>query len=26
MAQYFDVMSAAITRHGGTIEKYIGDA
>jgi class 3 adenylate cyclase/predicted ATPase len=26
MARYFDVMSAAITRHGGTIEKYIGDA
>ena len=26
MARYFEVMSAAITRHGGTIEKYIGDA
>ena len=26
IARYFDVMSAAITRHGGTIEKYIGDA
>ena len=24
--RYFEVMSAAITRHGGTIEKYIGDA
>src|SRR6478672_5681531 len=26
MSHYFEVMSAAITRHGGTIEKYIGDA
>jgi class 3 adenylate cyclase/tetratricopeptide (TPR) repeat protein len=26
MARYFDVMSAAIVRHGGTVEKYIGDA
>jgi class 3 adenylate cyclase/tetratricopeptide (TPR) repeat protein len=26
MARYFEVMSAAINRHGGTIEKYIGDA
>src|SRR6476661_9280014 len=26
MNRYFEVMSAAITRHGGTIEKYIGDA
>jgi len=26
MSRYFEVMSAAITRHGGTIEKYIGDA
>ena len=26
MSRYFDAMSAAITRHGGTIEKYIGDA
>src|SRR4051794_5656082 len=26
MARYFEVMSTAITRHGGTIEKYIGDA
>jgi class 3 adenylate cyclase/tetratricopeptide (TPR) repeat protein len=26
MARYFEVMSEAITRHGGTIEKYIGDA
>src|SRR3954463_4158756 len=26
MARYFDAMSVAITRHGGTIEKYIGDA
>src|SRR3954462_11938156 len=26
MSRYFEAMSAAITRHGGTIEKYIGDA
>ena len=26
MARYFDVMSAAITRHEGSIEKFIGDA
>ncbi len=26
MARYFEVMSAAIVRHGGTVEKYIGDA
>src|ERR1044072_225706 len=26
MGRYFEVMSAAITHHGGTIEKYIGDA
>src|SRR3954467_89872 len=26
MSRYFDAMSVAITRHGGTIEKYIGDA
>ena len=26
MNRYFDAMSAAITRHGGTIEKFIGDA
>jgi predicted ATPase/class 3 adenylate cyclase len=26
MTHYFDAMSAAITRHGGTIEKFIGDA
>ena len=26
MSRYFEVMSAAIARHGGTIEKYIGDA
>src|SRR5947208_1803665 len=26
MSRYFDAMSAAITRHGGTIEKYFGDA
>jgi class 3 adenylate cyclase/tetratricopeptide (TPR) repeat protein len=26
MSRYFDAMSASITRHGGTIEKYIGDA
>ena len=26
MNRYFEVMSAAITLHGGTIEKYIGDS
>src|SRR5262249_61685928 len=26
MSRYFDAMSASITRHGGTIEKFIGDA
>jgi len=26
MGRYFDVMSAAIERHGGTVEKFIGDA
>ena len=26
MARYFDTMAAVIERHGGTIEKYIGDA
>jgi predicted ATPase/class 3 adenylate cyclase len=26
MSRYFDVMSAAIARHEGTIEKFIGDA
>ena len=26
MARYFDRMSAVIARHGGTVEKYIGDA
>ena len=26
MARYFDVARAAIERHGGTIEKFIGDA
>jgi class 3 adenylate cyclase/tetratricopeptide (TPR) repeat protein len=26
IARYFEVMSAAIVRHGGTVEKYIGDA
>src|SRR4051794_36606211 len=26
MSRYFDAMSAAITRHGGTVEKFIGDA
>src|SRR5205085_2975646 len=26
MSRYFDAMSAAITQHGGTIEKFIGDA
>jgi class 3 adenylate cyclase/tetratricopeptide (TPR) repeat protein len=26
MGRYFDVMRAAIERHGGTVEKFIGDA
>ena len=26
MSRYFDSMSESITRHGGTIEKFIGDA
>jgi predicted ATPase/class 3 adenylate cyclase len=26
MSRYFDAMSAVIARHGGTIEKFIGDA
>src|SRR3954449_13157473 len=26
MTRYFDSMSAVIERHGGTVEKYIGDA
>jgi class 3 adenylate cyclase/tetratricopeptide (TPR) repeat protein len=26
MSRYFDAMSVAITQHGGTIEKFIGDA
>ncbi len=26
MARYFDAMAAVIERHGGTVEKYIGDA
>src|ERR687883_33155 len=26
MARYFDAMSGVIGRHGGTVEKYIGDA
>jgi len=26
MSSYFDAMSAALTAHGGTIEKFIGDA
>jgi class 3 adenylate cyclase/tetratricopeptide (TPR) repeat protein len=26
MSRYFDEMKAALERHGGTIEKYIGDA
>ena len=25
-SRYFDAMRAAIERHGGTVEKYIGDA
>ena len=26
MIRYFDEMRAVLERHGGTIEKYIGDA
>ncbi|MEP6812990.1 MAG: adenylate/guanylate cyclase domain-containing protein [Actinomycetota bacterium] len=26
MSRYFDAMSAVIERHGGTVEKYVGDA
>ena len=26
MERYFDAMRAAIERHGGTVEKFIGDA
>ena len=26
MARYFEAMSAAVERHGGTVEKFIGDA
>ena len=26
MARYFDTMRAALERHGGTVEKFIGDA
>ncbi|MFL6034893.1 MAG: adenylate/guanylate cyclase domain-containing protein, partial [Gaiellaceae bacterium] len=26
MLEYFDEMRAAIERHGGTVEKFIGDA
>ncbi len=26
MARYFDAMQAAVERHGGTVEKFIGDA
>jgi class 3 adenylate cyclase len=26
MGRYFDVASAVIERHGGTVEKFIGDA
>src|SRR5437763_14698220 len=26
MARYFEAMRAAIERHGGTVEKFIGDA
>ena len=26
MARYFDVARAALERHGGTVEKFIGDA
>ena len=26
MARYFDVMQAELERHGGTVEKFIGDA
>ena len=26
LQRYFDIVSAALTRHGGTVEKYAGDA
>src|SRR5688500_6732398 len=26
LQRYFETVSAAITRHGGTVEKYVGDA
>ena len=26
MTRYFDAMSAELERHGGTVEKFIGDA
>ena len=26
MGRYFDEMAAVIERHGGTVEKFIGDA
>ncbi len=26
LRRYFDVASAAVTRHGGTVEKFVGDA
>ena len=26
MRRYYEAMAAAIERHGGTVEKYIGDA
>ena len=26
MAHYFDAMEATLERHGGTVEKFIGDA
>jgi class 3 adenylate cyclase len=26
MARFFEAMSAAVKRHGGTVEKFIGDA
>ena len=26
MARYFEVMQAAVLRHGGVVEKFIGDA
>ena len=26
MTRYFDAMRAVIERHGGTVEKFIGDA